>query len=398
MPWDGTELWLARVDDSGDLVAPCRVAGWSRRVDRRAVVGRQTAAVRSVGPDRVVEPVWRRADGTLRTLCPIDADSHGAPSGLTVPPCRARRRLDPGRPGRGTGAGASAHARGGAPSRSSTPYTDIAFLRGAGGAVFVGASPTALPPSCASKARTGSCTAMRPATTSAIDPSLVPASGRRRRVPVRVGAWRTACTTRRGGPRTMPPLVRLRSCVRCHARADRSRPGHPRPGGAVLDQPRLCRARRQLRREQRLRAGLPPAALRRLGSRGRRGWHRGSAARGCSGWGGPLDLVVRGSSAGGSTVLCALAFDDVFAAGTSYYGIGDLEALRRDTHKFESYYDQRLIVLSPSGATSTSPARHARRRSHPAARAVLQGSRTGSGRPGRTEAMTAGAAGAGRAG
>jgi dipeptidyl aminopeptidase/acylaminoacyl peptidase len=47
-------------------------------------------------------------------------------------------------------------------------------------------------------------------------------------------------------------------------------------------------------------------------------------------------------------VLCALAFHDVFAAGTSYYGIGDLEALRRDTHKFESYYDQRLIGPFPA--------------------------------------------------
>jgi dipeptidyl aminopeptidase/acylaminoacyl peptidase len=66
------------------------------------------------------------------------------------------------------------------------------------------------------------------------------------------------------------------------------------------------------------------------------------------GWADSGRLVVRGSSAGGFTVLCALAFHDVFAAGTSYYGIGDLEALRRDTHKFESYYDQRLIGPYPA--------------------------------------------------
>ena len=52
------------------------------------------------------------------------------------------------------------------------------------------------------------------------------------------------------------------------------------------------------------------------------------------GWADPRRLVVRGSSAGGFTVLCALAFHDVFAAGASYYGIGDLEALRAETHKF----------------------------------------------------------------
>ncbi len=66
------------------------------------------------------------------------------------------------------------------------------------------------------------------------------------------------------------------------------------------------------------------------------------------GWADGARLVVRGSSAGGFTVLCALAFHDVFMAGASYYGIGDLEALRRDTHKFESYYDQRLIGPYPA--------------------------------------------------
>src|SRR5262249_13169130 len=43
-----------------------------------------------------------------------------------------------------------------------------------------------------------------------------------------------------------------------------------------------------------------------------------------------------------------LAFHDVFAAGASYYGIGDLEALRRETHKFESWYDQSLIGPYPA--------------------------------------------------
>jgi dipeptidyl aminopeptidase/acylaminoacyl peptidase len=65
------------------------------------------------------------------------------------------------------------------------------------------------------------------------------------------------------------------------------------------------------------------------------------------GWADPGRLLVRGSSAGGFTVLCALAFHDVFAAGASYYGIGDLEALRRETHKFESHYDQSLIGPYP---------------------------------------------------
>jgi len=58
-------------------------------------------------------------------------------------------------------------------------------------------------------------------------------------------------------------------------------------------------------------------------------------------------LAIRGGSAGGYTTLCALAFRAVFAAGASHYGIGDLEALARDTHKFESRYMDRLIGPYP---------------------------------------------------
>lgn len=54
-------------------------------------------------------------------------------------------------------------------------------------------------------------------------------------------------------------------------------------------------------------------------------------------------LVIAGGSAGGYTTLAALAFTDVFAAGTSWYGIGDLTALAADTHKFESRYLDRLV-------------------------------------------------------
>jgi dipeptidyl aminopeptidase/acylaminoacyl peptidase len=58
-------------------------------------------------------------------------------------------------------------------------------------------------------------------------------------------------------------------------------------------------------------------------------------------------LIIRGSSAGGYTTLCALTFRDVFKAGASYYGIGDLEALAKETHKFESRYLDRLVGPYP---------------------------------------------------
>jgi dipeptidyl aminopeptidase/acylaminoacyl peptidase len=58
-------------------------------------------------------------------------------------------------------------------------------------------------------------------------------------------------------------------------------------------------------------------------------------------------LIIRGGSAGGYTTLCALTFRDVFKAGASYYGIGDLETLAKETHKFESHYLDRLVGPYP---------------------------------------------------
>jgi len=55
-------------------------------------------------------------------------------------------------------------------------------------------------------------------------------------------------------------------------------------------------------------------------------------------------VAIRGGSAGGYTTLCALTFTDFFKAGASYYGIGDLETMVADTHKFESRYGDTLIA------------------------------------------------------
>ncbi len=58
-------------------------------------------------------------------------------------------------------------------------------------------------------------------------------------------------------------------------------------------------------------------------------------------------VTITGGSAGGYTTLCALTFRDCFTAGSSYYGVSDLEALVRDTHKFESRYLDGLIGPYP---------------------------------------------------
>ena len=58
--------------------------------------------------------------------------------------------------------------------------------------------------------------------------------------------------------------------------------------------------------------------------------------------------MIRGGSAGGYTTLAALTFHpEVFRAGASYYGVSDVEALAKDTHKFESRYLDTLIGPYP---------------------------------------------------
>jgi len=88
----------------------------------------------------------------------------------------------------------------------------------------------------------------------------------------------------------------------------------------------------------------------------------------------PARLAIRGGSAGGYTTLCALAFGDVFRAGVSFYGVGDLAALAQDTHKFESRYLDLLVGPWPEAEAlyrARSPIHHVERIACPVL--VLQG-------------------------
>ena len=82
----------------------------------------------------------------------------------------------------------------------------------------------------------------------------------------------------------------------------------------------------------------------------------------------PARLFIRGGSAGGYTTLRALTMSDVFAAGASHFGVGDLEALARDTHKFESRYLDGLVGPYPAALETyrdRSPIHHTGRLSCP---------------------------------
>ena len=71
----------------------------------------------------------------------------------------------------------------------------------------------------------------------------------------------------------------------------------------------------------------------------------------------PARVAIKGGSAGGYTTLAALAFTNVFQAGASHYGVGDLNALAADTHKFESRYLDTLLG-SPEALDARSPINH----------------------------------------
>ena len=57
---------------------------------------------------------------------------------------------------------------------------------------------------------------------------------------------------------------------------------------------------------------------------------------------------IEGGSAGGYVVFCAMVFEpEAFAAGVSYFGVADVEALALETHKFEARYLDSMIGPYP---------------------------------------------------
>lgn len=104
----------------------------------------------------------------------------------------------------------------------------------------------------------------------------------------------------------------------------------------------------------------------------------------------PDRLAIAGSSAGGYCTLSALTFQDVFSAGASHYGIGDLEALARDTHKFESRYLDSLVGPWPEAReiyVARSPIHHTEGLNCPVI--FFQGSEDAVVPPNQAEAMVA---------
>ncbi|WDM42813.1 prolyl oligopeptidase family serine peptidase [Microbacterium luteolum] len=91
-----------------------------------------------------------------------------------------------------------------------------------------------------------------------------------------------------------------------------------------------------------------------------------AAARGLAdaGLADPSRIAIRGSSAGGWTVLSALVRGGTFAAGISRYGVADLRMLAEHSHGFEEHYITGLVGPLPEAEAlyiERSPLTHAER-------------------------------------
>ena len=91
-----------------------------------------------------------------------------------------------------------------------------------------------------------------------------------------------------------------------------------------------------------------------------------AAARGLAdaGLADPARIAIRGSSAGGWTVLSALVRGGTFAAGISRYGVADLRMLAEHSHGFEEHYITGLVGPLPEAESlyiERSPLSHADR-------------------------------------
>jgi dipeptidyl aminopeptidase/acylaminoacyl peptidase len=358
MPWDATELWVAALGDDGRPGSP------------RLVAGR--------GAESIQQPSWHgnalyflsdrdgwwnlyRWDGAQTLQITRErAELGGAPwvfaastyaltgdEFLCVPARDGRRSL------------VRTRLDGRAVNALAAPYTEVESLRADGGrAVFIGATPSRGRAVVELDLATGTFRDLRSPAGRLLeddDISAAQAFAFDTGAGETAHAWYYAPRNREYGPAAgeRPPVI-----VKCHG-------GPTSCASAALD----------LRVQYWTQRGF---AILDVDYRGSTGYGRAYRERLYGGWGvievedclravehaagaGLVDgerAVISGSSSGGFTVLCALVAGTRFRAGASHYGIGDLELLISDTHKFESRYTQRLTADDPAVWRARSPIHH----------------------------------------
>ena len=349
MPWDGTELFTAPFSDGALRGEPARLAGGREESVSRPRWSPEGRPALRLRPQRVVEPV------------PPRRRPAAAPRGRGVQRPRLVARGSRATPSCPTGASSPPTSRAAAPgwpcwtgrdsSLSTVAWTSLRQRA----AVRRRASSRSRP---RRPTRTRSCGSRCPAGTSKC-------CGASRTLPVDP-SWISVAE---------PITFATEDGLEAHALLVPA--GQPRPRRACGGAPAPDRdvARRPDRRHRRPRStsscSTGPAAASRSSTSTTAAAAATAAptASGCEDrWGivdvddcvnaarwlaeqGEVDgdrMVIRGGSRGrAGPTLAALTFRDVFAAGASYFGVADAEALALDTHKFESRYLDGLIGPYP---------------------------------------------------
>lgn len=351
MPWDGTQLWLADIDDDGELEKIRPVAGgedesichpvWSPDGDLHFVSDRTGWW-----------NLYRLHDNHIDALCPMEAE-FGTPHwvfGTSTYAFASDRLIICGFCKNGRWQIAKLDTSTGMLQWIALPYTlykSFSLWAGDGRAVYVGASPTNYEAVVSFYPARNGCELIRKSSYDAIDPRYV-SIARPIEFPTEGGL------TAHGF--FYPPVNKDFS-----APADEHPPlvvmSHGGPTSATTD---------SLDSEIQFWTSRGIAVLD-VNYGGSTGYGREYRRRLNGQWGivdvddcingarylaadEQVDgnrLAIRGGSAGGYTTLAALTFRDIFHAGCSRYGVSDLQTLARDTHKFEARYLDRMVGPYP---------------------------------------------------
>ncbi len=355
MPWDGSDLWVADLHHDGRLGPPRHIAG---------------------GPEEsIIQPEWAPGGdlyflsdrsgwwnlyrcrqpiggGPVEPLLPMTAEFAEPPWELDYSTyalmsdgriaCRYRQT--------GTDQLAMLDPRTGRLAPLAVPFTSIKpYLRATGGRlVFIGASPTSAPSVVTFELANRTATVLaRPADAEAVDPGYLS-----RPQPIEFPTSDTQTAHALYYPPTSPYVA---------GPTDQRPPllVQPHPGPTTEITSRL-----EWRTQFFTSRGFAVVLVNYTGSSG---YGRAYRELLTGQWGildvadcihaahhlttgGKADLrrlLIAGASAGGYTALCALAFHDVFAAGTSYFGIADLESFRQQAPGFQAHQLDRLVGPYP---------------------------------------------------
>jgi dipeptidyl aminopeptidase/acylaminoacyl peptidase len=354
MPWVGTELWLADIAPDGSLAASRRIAG----SDSESIFQPQWS------PDGVLYFVSDRTgwwnlyrcdpqDGAVHALCPRDAEFGQAQwnFGQSTYAFLSPDQLVCAYTENGRDYLARLDIASGKLTAIDVPYTEFGQIRAAGDRVVCRAgSPTEPPAIVSIDPATAACEVLRSSAPAFADGALRDyiSTPQHLAVPTKNGLTAHANFYPPHNPDyaapagDKPPLL-----VKCH-------------GGPTASASTVLALRTQYWTSR----GI---AVLDVDYGGSTGYGRAYRERLKGAWG-VVDVedcinaarhviaqaladgeraVITGGSAGGYTVLAALTRGTVFKGGASYYGVSDVAALARDTHKFESRYLDWLIGPYP---------------------------------------------------